>query len=153
MVKHTFSRILLLIESTDAGMEAARDAIALARDEDAELVILSVVDTHTLKQLLTHRIFVEDEMEEYEEELESSAQKQLEYVAQLAGEADVDYRTIQEEGACHTEVLNELRENEADLLVMAVYQATQTNTDLMAREKQLILDETPCPIMLVPAAE
>lgn len=153
MDKGTYSRILLLVESTDAGMEAARAAITLAQGADAELIILSVVDTHTLKQLLTHRIFVEDEMEEYEEELQSSAQKQLDYVAQLAGEADVDFRTNQETGACHTAVLNELRENQADLLVMAAFQATQTNTDLMAREKQLIVDETPCSILLVPAGE
>lgn len=151
--KHTFSKILLFAEGTDAGMETARDAIALAQDEDADLIIISVVDTHTLKQLLTNRIFVEDEMEQYEEELHSSAQKQLDYVAQLASEADIEYRSSLETGACHTVVLQELRDSGADLLIMAAYRATQVKTDLMAREKQLILDEIPCPVLLVPAAE
>lgn len=153
MAEHTFSRILLLTEGTDEGMEASRDAIALAADEEADLVILAVVDTHTLKQLLTNRIFVEEEMEEYEEELHSSSQKQLDYVSQLASEHDLDYRSALETGACHTVVLNELRDSGADLLIMGAYRATQVKTDLMAREKQLILDESPCPILLVPAAD
>jgi nucleotide-binding universal stress UspA family protein len=153
MAKHTFSKILLLTEGTDEGMEASRDAIALAEDEEADLIILSVVDTHTLKQLLTNRIFVEEEMKEYEEELHNSSQKQLDYVSQLASDRNLEYRSSLETGACHTVVLNELRASGADLLIMGAYRATQVKTDLMAREKQLILDESPCPILLVPAAD
>ncbi|MFP4027633.1 MAG: universal stress protein [Candidatus Brocadiia bacterium] len=150
MVEHTFSKILLLAESTDEGMEAARSAIALAGDEEATLLILSVVDSHTLKQLLKNRIFVEDEMEQYEQDLEKSAQKQLNYVAQLASKAKVEHRTSLVRGACHTSVLNKQKETQADLLIMGTYRATTVKTELMGREKQLIIDEIPCPVLLVP---
>lgn len=150
MVEQTFSKILLLAESTDEGMEAARSAIALAGDEEATLLILSVVDSHTLKQLLKNRIFVEDEMEQYEQDLEKSAQKQLNYVAQLASKAKVEHRTSLVRGACHTSVLNKQKETDADLLIMGTYRATTVKTELMGREKQLIIDEIPCPVLLVP---
>jgi nucleotide-binding universal stress UspA family protein len=149
MARHTYSRILLFAEGSEAGMKAARDAINLAADEDAVLVITAVVDTATLKQLLSYRIFVQEEMDEYEEELEESCRKQLNYIAQLAEDAGVDSRTVLLRGACHTVLLREQKERGADLLVMGAFRATTTQRDLMAHEKQLIIDEIPCPVLLV----
>ena len=151
MAKRTFSTILLLAEGTDEGMQAARDAIQLAAGEKATLAIISVVDTNTLRQLLTYRIFVEDEMQEYETEIEASCQKQLDYLERLAADAKVEHDPVLLRGACHTAVLQEQDRRKADLLVMGAFRATTVKTDLMAREKQLILDEIACPVLLVPA--
>lgn len=148
MAKRTYSTILLFAEGSDEGMKAAQDAINLAFDESATLIIASVVDTSTLKQLLSYRIFVEEEMEEYEAELEESCRKQMNYIAQLADKAGVKNRTTLLRGACHTVILREQRERSADLLVMGAYRASTARRDLMAREKQLIIDEIPCPVLL-----
>ncbi len=149
MAKQTYAKILLLAESSETGMQAAKDAINLAADEGAVLVAAAVVDTATLKQLLKYRIFVEEEMDEYEEELEESCRKQLNYVSQLADQADVKSRTVLLRGACHTVILREQSKRDADLLVMGAFRATTTKRDLMAHEKQLIIDEIPCPVLLV----
>ena len=151
MAKRTFSTILLLAEGTDEGMQAARDAIHLAADEDAMLVMVSVVDTNTLRQLLKYRIFIEDEMREYEQELEQSCRKQLGYLAQLAEKMNARHQAELLTGACHTAILEQQRRSRADLLVMGAFQATTVKTNLVAREKQLIIDEIPCPVLLVPA--
>ena len=149
MAKHTYSTILLLAEGSDQGMKAARDAINLAADEGATLVIAAVVDTSTLKQLLASRIFIQEEMEEYERELEESCRKQMDYIAQLADKARVKNRTSLLRGACHAAILREQRERRADLLVMGAYRASTARRDMMAREKQLIVDDIPCPVLLV----
>jgi len=152
MAKHTFSAIMLLVESTDEGMQAARRAIQLAADEGAVLHMVSVVDTHMLRQLLTYRIFVEEEMRQYEEHLERSCRRQLDYIAQLAAKHKVEHRSSLLSGACHTAVLQEQQRTGADLLVMGAFRPTTVRTDLMAREKQLIIDEIRCPVLLVPLA-
>lgn len=152
MAKRIFRTILLLGEGSDEGMEAARDAIHLSADEDAMLVIVSVVDTNTLRQLLTYRIFIEDEMQEYERELEQSCRKQLDYIGQLAEKAKVKHRTELLTGTCHTAILGQQKRCKADLLVMGAFQATTVKTNLLAREKQLIIDEILCPVLLVPAS-
>jgi len=149
MPKRTYSTILLFAEGSDEGMRAARDAIHLAADEQATLVIISVVDTSTLRQLLSSRIFVEEEMKEYEQELEQSCRKRLNYVAQMADQAGVKNRTGLLRGACHSVILREQKEHDADLLVMGSFRATMAKRDLMAHEKQLIVDELPCPVLLV----
>ena len=151
MPKHAFSKILLLAEGTDEGMQAARYAIGLAADEGAALEIISVVDTSTLKQLLTYRIFVEDEMREYEQEIEHSCRRHLDYVAQLADKEKVKHKAHLLTGACHTAVLEQQKSAGADLLVMGSFRASTFKVDLMAREKQLIIDEIPCPVLLVSA--
>jgi len=102
MAERTYSTILLFAESSEEGMRAARDAVHLAADEDAVLVIAAVVDTSMLKQLLSFRIFVEEERAEYEQELAESCQKQLNYIAQLADKAGVSNRTSLLRGACHS---------------------------------------------------
>jgi len=149
MGKRTYSIILLFAEGSDESMKAARDAINLAGDMDAALVIASVVDTSILRQLLASRIFVQEEMEEYERELEESCRKQLSYVAQLADRAKVKHQTVMLRGSCHAVLVREQKERKADLLVMGAYRATMAKRDLMASEKQLIVDEIACPVLLV----
>ena len=149
MSAHAYSTILLLVDGTDEGMKAARHAIELAADEDATLVIAAVVDTSTLKQLLTYRIFLQEEMEDYEHELEATCQKHLNYVAQLAEKESVRSKTALLEGACHSELLKEQKRSGADLLVMGAFTASTARRDLIAREKQLIIDEVACPVLLV----
>jgi len=149
MGKHTYASILLFAEGSEEGMKAARDAIHLAADEDAELIIASVVDTNTLKQLLSYHIFVQEEMEEYERDLEASCQKQIKYVSQLADKAGVKHRTSLLRGACHSAILREQKERGASLLIMGAFRATTAKRDMMAREKQLIIDQIPCPVLLV----
>lgn len=149
MARHAYSRILLFAEGSEAGMKAARDAIRLAADEKGLLIVATVVDTETLGQLLTSRILLQDEMEEYERELEASGRKHLNYIVNLAEQAGVKTRAALLRGSCNASILREQRERRADLLVMGAFRASTMQRDLMAREKQLIIDEIPCPVLLV----
>ena len=149
MAKSAYSTILLFAEGSEEGSRAAEDAIQLASDEGAALRIAAVVDTSTLKNLLTSKIFLEEEMEEYERELEDSGRKQLSYLAGLADKARVMNQTALLRGACHSAILKEQRDHGVDLLVMGAFRASTAGRDLIAREKQLILDDIPCPVLLV----
>ena len=152
MAEKIFSKVMLLSEGTGEGMQATRTAIELAASAGADLHILAVVDTNALKQLLTNRIFVEDEMREYDQELERSSCKQIDYVAQLAAKHSVRYETHLLRGAIHTAVLQHQKQSGADLFVMGAFRASTIRAALVAREKQLIIEEIPCPVLLVPAS-
>jgi len=149
MARQTYSTILLFAEGSEAGMKAARNAISLAADEGATLICAGIVDTNMLKQLLQYHIFVEEEMEEYDQELEASCRKQLHYVTELAEQTNVTCRTVLLRGACHSALLRQQRESNADLLVMGAFRASTTRRDLLAHEKQLVIDEVPCHVLLV----
>ena len=149
MAERAYSTILLFAESSTEGMKAARDAVRLAADVGATLIIAAVIDTSVLKQLVTFRIFLEEEKAEHEMELEESCQKQLNYMSQIAAKAGVTHRTSLLRGACHSVILREQKARGADLLIMGAFRASTARRDLIAHEKQLIIDDIPCPVLLV----
>ena len=144
-----FKRILLLVDSSEASAAATEHAIALAGRCGSELLAMAVVDVATLKELLTHKIMVPEEMEEYERELELSGRHQLAIVEELARKAGVQIQVIHAKGAIHYVTVAQQQASGADLIVLGYFQASQVNRDLLAREKQSILDECTCPVMIV----
>ena len=79
--RYPVTNILLVVDSTESGLKAAQYAIDLAKSTGASLTAASVVDTETLKQLLTKRILVSVEMEELEHDLEDSGRKYIDEVS------------------------------------------------------------------------
>lgn len=142
-------KIMVLVEGTEASTAAARFAIDLACNQKASLTALAVVDTETLKMLLSSKIMVPEEMEEFERELEFSDQRRLRYVEELAKEKGIKVETLLLKGSCHTLVLKEQKGRSADLLVLAAFTSSMVKRDLIAKEKQLILNDISCPVVLV----
>lgn len=143
-----FKSILLLVDGTDSSHQAATKAVELAAAHGAELAAAAVVDTDTLKQLLASRIFLPEEMEEYENELEVSCRRQLAYVTKMASQASVAVEEVLVRGACHSAVLSQQKALKADLVVLAAFKSTARN-DLLAHEKQRIIDECPAAVLVV----
>ena len=149
MARPLIRHILTVVDGTDSSIAAARYAIQLAGTCRADLTAVGIVDTATLKHLLTTGIMVAAEMAEYEHELEGSGRKHLAYVADLAGEHGVKAHTVLLKGAVHSAVLAEQKSSGADLIVIGAFRWTLCHRDQAARERQLILDEAPCPVLVV----
>ncbi len=141
--------ILVLADGSQEGFRAAEHAIALARATDAKLTALSVIDTETLRQLLTYRILATQEMGDFEAELEASARQYLGRVRNMAAEEKVVAEQVLVKGSYHTAVLNQQKRLEVDLICMAGFQSSRANRDLLAREYLKIVDQCPCPVLLV----
>jgi nucleotide-binding universal stress UspA family protein len=149
MARAPFRHILIHVDGTESSVQAAKYAIQLAKSVKAKLTALAIVDTATLKHLLSAQIMVAAEMEEYEEELGESARKQLAYVESLAKDEGVKINTSLLKGAAHSAVLAEQKSSGADLIVIGAFRWTLSERDQIARERQLLLDESPCPILFV----
>ena len=142
-------RIFLLVEGSDAGMRAAAYAVDLAQTLGASVHAVSVVETDTMSHLLSRSILVQSEMAELAKEMSQNARKHLDYVEGLCQQKWVPIETDQLEGSIHRSVLETLSESSYDLLIVGSYQATMTQRDLAAHEKQLIIESAPCPVLLV----
>jgi len=143
------NEILLVVDSSDTAREAAEYAVSLAREFHAKLVACSTVDTETLKSLASSKILAPAEMAEFETELEVSSRKYLNLVADLAARSKVKAQTVLLKGAVHSAVLATLKERGCDLIVIGAIHSHQARRDLVVRERQLILDEAPCPVICV----
>jgi nucleotide-binding universal stress UspA family protein len=149
MAKSHFTHILVLADGSEQSFRAAEKAIALARAAEARLTALSVIDTETLRQLLTFRILASQEMSDFEAELETSARGHLDRVRAMALEAKIVAEQMLVRGPYHTAVLAQQKQIEADLIVLAGFKSRDASRDLLAREYQKIVDDAPCPVMLV----
>lgn len=149
MAQQPFRHILVLVDGTESSFKAVECAVQVAKAERAQLTAVGIVDTATLKHLLSTHIMVAAEMEEYERDLEASGRKHLAYVADLAAENGVKARTVLLKGAVHSAVLAEQKASNADLIVIGAFRWSLCHRDQAARERQLILDEAPCPVLVV----
>ena len=146
----TIQKVLLVVDGTENGIRAARYAVRFAAAHKAKLTGVAVVDTAILKSLLKSSVLVETEMEEFDRELETSAQTNLNYVGQLAKEAGVSVDLTLKKGAAHAVVCECARDMEPDVLVMGSFSTSMIKRDVNARARRLIVDEARCPIVLVP---
>jgi nucleotide-binding universal stress UspA family protein len=144
-----FEKILVVVDGTESAVKAAEYAIRLARVAPAKLTAVSVVDTETLRKLMSAHILVEPEVHEFEVELRQSQGRQLEFVARLAKKAGVEIETVLGKGLLHAAVLAEQKGRGADMIVIGGFHCTVTKLDLIAHERQLILDGAACPVLVV----
>jgi len=149
MAKPSIRHILVLVDGTDASYRAADAAIALAHNLGARLTAVAVVDTETLRQLLSARILVDAEMGEFEKELEASSRRQLAEVTGRAAEAKVAVEQALLTGNTETVVPREVRQREVDLIALGGFQSSKISRDLLARQRQQILDRAACPVLVV----
>lgn len=149
MAARRLSHIMVLVDGSEQGFHAAEQAIALARTAEAQLTAISVIDTETLRQLLTFNILATQEMTDFEGELEVSARGYLERVRSMAMDAKVVVEPLMVKGPCHGAVLAQQRQLQVDMLILPGFKSSRANRDLLAREYQKIVDDVACPVMLV----
>jgi nucleotide-binding universal stress UspA family protein len=144
-VKH----ILALVDGTDSSRRAAEAAIELAAALGARLTAMTIVDTGTLRQLLSVRILVDTEMGEFEKELEASARRHLAEIGARAASRQVAVEEVLVTGSTEALVPREVRARGVDLLALGGFQSTRVQRDLLARQRQQIADRAACPVLMV----
>jgi nucleotide-binding universal stress UspA family protein len=149
MANPPVTHILVVVDGTEASFNAADRAIDLARALGARLTAMAVVDTETLSQLLSVKILVDAEMGEFERELEESARRQLADVREQALDRKVVVEEVLLTGNVETVVPREIHEREVDLVAIGAWQSSKVTRDLLARQRQQILDRVVCPVLVV----
>ena len=149
MPKPPVNHILVVVDGTEASFRAADRAIDLARALGAQLTALAVVDTETLRQLLSVKILVDAEMGEFEKELQESARRQLAEIRERALDNKVVIEEVLITGNVETVVPKEVQDREVDLIALGGFQSTKVTRDLMARQRQMIIDRATCPVLVV----
>ena len=151
MASFPFSNICVVVDGSDASIEAARVAIGMAKAARAKLTAVAVIDTDTLKTLLSSNILVDEEMIELEADLAESNTRYLDRVAEIAHKARQEVETVLLQGSFHSAVLMEARSRQFDLIILGYSAAGATKRDLMSHERELIMNDSQQPILLVKA--
>lgn len=142
-------KILLYIDGSESSMDAARMAIAMAKVFESELRVIYVVNVNLLNELLKAKVFVQMEKMDYERDLEEDGKRYLNYVEKIADEKGVEVELSLRKGLVHEEVIAEVEEHGADLVVQGELGEIQSLKDSFYEEGERIVRKVPCPVMVV----
>jgi nucleotide-binding universal stress UspA family protein len=143
------NHILVLVDGTESSFHAADRAIDLARSLGARLTALAVIDRDTLHHLLSAKILVDVELSEFEKELESSAKRHLDVVRQKAQEHHLAVDEVLATGNVGEIVPKEVHARGVDLICMGGFHSTRVSRDLLARQRQQVIDRAACAVLIV----
>jgi len=94
-------RALLVVDGSQPSQDAAQFAVGLAANLSCELLAAFVIDVAVMDYLMQMRIFVKEEREEFEEDLERKGRRVLIHVQDAGAKAGVEVETIMCKGRFH----------------------------------------------------
>ena len=142
-------KLLVYIDGTEQSVTAAKYAICLASFYRADLTALYVVNTRAMEDLLKARIFLKDEQMAYERDMEADAQRYLNYVNELAIQKGVRVIPKSARGSIHKEIVNVVKEDDIDLLVIGELARIRSRRDEFYDETERAMRMVSCSVLIV----
>ena len=142
-------KIMVYVDGTEQSVTAAQYAICLASFYNADLTALYVINTRAMEDLLRARIFLKEEQVEYEHDMESDAERYLNYVNELAIKKGVSLVARSSRGSVHKEIINVIKEDDIDLLVIGELSRIRSRRDEFYDEAERAMRTAPCSVLIV----
>ncbi len=146
-------KMLVVVDGSQPAMDAVDYAIALATRASCELIAAFVIDTAIMDYLLQMRIFVKDEREDFELDLEKKGRHALAQVRSQALLHGLEVETILCKGRLHQTILQATRDLQVDTIVIGGWHEGTTLKNSSSVERQLVLDQAECPVIVVKTAD
>ncbi len=145
-----FSRILVPVDGSKFSLQAIRLAARLARECDAGLLLLHVLDTTVVEQL---QRFSDKSHNELRADMEKSARGFLEDMSREVREQHITAEVVLREGIPHEVILTEADRWNADLIVMGKLGKRGVSRILLGSVAERVIEFTRLPVMLAAAED
>jgi nucleotide-binding universal stress UspA family protein len=142
-------KIILCVDASEKALDAARYAVALAKAYGAKLHAVYVVNERLLEELVSAKVFVQDEEMDLERDLEEDGRRYLGAVERLAGEKDVSIGTELLKGVVHREIVDKATQMGASLIIIGEIEEPMSRRDSFYDEGEMILRMAKCPVLTV----
>jgi nucleotide-binding universal stress UspA family protein len=148
-VSKPIKKIMVYIDGTEESITAAQYAICLASFSGAELIAHYVINTRAMEDLLKARIFLQDEQLEYEHDMETDAERYLDYVNELAVAKGITITRKLSSGSVNREISDSVREMQVDLLVIGELSRIRSRRDEFYDESERAMRLVSCSVLIV----
>lgn len=142
-------KIIVYIDGTEQSVTAAQYAICLASFSGAELIAHYIINTKAVDDLLKARIFLQDEQVDYEHDMETDAERYLNYIGELALKKGVTIVKKRSKGSVNREIVDAVKEEQADLLVIGELSRIRSRRDEFYDEAERAMRSVPCSVLIV----
>ncbi len=148
MIKPLFNSILVVLNGSEASVQAAQYGILMARLYRCDMKVIYVVDTATLKELTLSKFFVAEESLDYENSLTEDAKRYLQYVENLAKAKGIKIETELRKGSVWSEVVAYAEDSKTDLILLGEHQHNKSN-DVVTSAYREIISHSSCSVLVV----
>jgi nucleotide-binding universal stress UspA family protein len=148
-VSNPIKKIMVYVDGTEQSITAAQYAICLASFSGAELIACYVVNTRAMEDLLKARIFLQDEQLEYEHDMEADGERYLNYINELAAKKGVSITKKQSRGNVHHEIVNTVKGEKVDLLIVGELSRIRSRRDEFYDETERAIRMVNCSVLIV----
>jgi len=142
-------KVLVYIDGTEQSITAAQYAICLCRSIKADLTAVYIVNTKALSDLLKARIFLKEEQEEYQRDLETDAEKYLNHVKNMARQKGLVINILSTSGTIHQVIKTIISEQDIDLLVIGELSRIRSRRDELYNEAERAMRNVACSVLIV----
>ena len=148
MIKPLFNSILVVINGSEASIQAAQYGILMARLYRCDMKAIYVVDTATLKELTISKFFVAEESLDYENSLTEDGKRYLSYVENLAKSKGIKIETELRKGSVWSEVVGYAEDTKTDLILLGEHQHKEAKDSITSTYKEII-SHAGCSVLVV----
>ena len=148
MIKPLFNSILVVINGSEASIQAAQYGILMARLYRCDMKAIYVVDTATLKELTISKFFVTEESLDYENCLTEDGKRYLSYVESLAKSKGIKIETELRKGSVWSEVVGYAEDTKTDLILLGEHQHKEAKDSITSTYKEII-SHASCSVLVV----
>jgi nucleotide-binding universal stress UspA family protein len=141
-----FARILVPTDGSELSQKAARGAIELARQVNARIIGVTVVEPYSYTTLSEYR---PEPAAEYERRAEALARERLEPLETGAKAANVEIETtVAHSFSPYEAIIETARRRQCDAIFMASHGRRGLSAILLGSETQKVLTHTDIPVMV-----
>ncbi len=144
-----FKRLLVYLDGSEDSMSAAMASIVLAKQLDASLSAIYVVNTKALQDLVKAHIFLDIEQQEYQRDIEGDAERHLNHVKKLGAKKGIDVTCIRSEGEVTKKVKECIAENRIDILILGGLSEIHSRRDELLSETDRMMRSAVIPVFVV----
>lgn len=135
-------RILVPIDFSETSLKALQYAIAFARQFDANIILLNVVQpTVPLPDVVLPDTLEQDALKVSKEELSALASRVV--------PASVNWRAFAREGLPFDSIVELARETKADMIILSTHGRTGLKHVLLGSTAEKVVRHAPCPVLVV----
>lgn len=142
-------KILFTTDGSECSIHAAREALDLLRLEGAEALVLSVAPIPVPSDIpsVVGAPYVDYSL--LIEEVRREAKTHVDEVTKVLGERTLPVRTVIGQGDAATGILDVVRTERPDLVVMGSHGKTGLRRLLLGSVSQKVVTQAPCPVLVV----
>jgi len=138
-------RILVALDFLESTVEVLRTAAALAREYKATVTLLHIVKpdgSHVRRKITRERLI---------EELSEAGELQIHKLVDVIWGEEITTDIVVASGKPHLQIVNEARETNADMIIMASHGAVGAWGFFRRGTAAKVVRYAPCPVLVVPA--